>query len=171
MSARIPEIIDPIYLAEKRRTYEGKVALLKLSRLSDRVNNLEDVATFQLDFTKIGKLSVIKGVIRAKIQLECQSCLQFMDIEVNSDVKLAIVESDEEAALIPEDYEPLLCNDEKITFIDIIEDEILLSLPVIAKHEHACFEQRKPEITIENEEQSAKDSPFSILSNIKKTGA
>jgi uncharacterized protein len=171
MSARIPEIIDPIFLAEKRRTYERKVALLKLSRLSDRVNNLENVVTFQLDFTKIGKLSVIKGVIRAKIQLECQSCLQFMDIEVNSDVKLAIVASDEEAALIPGDYEPLLCNDEKITFIDIIEDEVLLSLPAIPKHDYDCFERQEPETIIENKGQSSKDSPFSVLSNFKKTGA
>lgn len=171
MSARIPEIIDPIYLAEKRRVYEGKVPLLKLSRLSDRINNLDGVATFHLDFTKIGKLSVIKGVIRAKIQLECQSCLQLLDIKVNSDVKLAIVESDEAAALIPEEYEPLLCNEEKITFNDIIEDEILLSLPAIPKHEYDCFERQEPDITIENEGQSGKDSPFSILSNYKKTGA
>lgn len=171
MSDRIPEIVDPFYLSDKQRDYKGEIPLAKLVRLANSAKNLDDSVIFQLNFSKIGKLSVIDGYVRAKVQLECQNCLKFMTIEVNSDVKLAIVQSDEEAALIPEDYEALLCIEDKITFSDIIEDEIILSLPAIPKHDNDCFVLQEPEAVVENKGEPRKDSPFSVLANIKKTGA
>lgn len=168
MSARIPEIIDPFFLADKHRMYEGEILLSDFARLGEKITNLDDRVVFRLNFSKIGKLSTIDGFVRAKICLECQNCLQPVDVGVDSDVKLAIVHSDEEAGLITEDYEPLLCNEEKINFTDIIEDEILLSLPAIPKHEHDCFARQEAELEIEENGQSEQDSPFSVLATIKK---
>lgn len=168
MPVSIPEIINPIHLAEKQRFFEGELLLSKLVRLSVKVKNPEERLFFQLDFSKIGKLLVIKGFIQAKIQLQCQSCLQIVDVEVNSDVNLAIVQSDEAAALIPESYEVLLCNEEKMAFSDIIEDEVLLALPTIPRHQYPCFEGKQAEISIESDRQSKADSPFSVLQNFKK---
>ena len=168
MSTRIPEIIDPFFLADKQRMYEGEIPLAVLARVDEKIINSDDKVIFKLDFSKIGKLSTIEGFVRAKICLECQYCLGPVEIEVDSNLKLAIVHSDEEAALIAEDYEPLLCAQEKIIFTDIIEDEILLSLPVIPKHEHDCFAREEVELEIEDKGQSDKDSPFSILATIKK---
>ena len=170
MSSRIPKIIDPFFLADKQRQFKGEIILSGFGRLTEFVKNLDDSVIFQLDFSKIGKLSVIHGFVRAKLCLECQHCLQNFDVQVDSDVQLAIVHSDEEAALITEDYEPLLCDQEKITFTDIIEDEILLSLPAIPKHQHECFERQEAQLETEENGQSGKDSPFSVLATIK-TGA
>jgi uncharacterized protein len=168
MSDRIPKIIDPIHLAEKRRFFDGELPLSVMTRLSTKIENLDDSVFFQLDFTKIGKLAVTKGSIRAKIQMQCQSCLQLLEIAVDSDVNLAVVQSEEQAALLPEAYEALLCEQENMVFEDIIEDEILLALPVIPKHQHRCFERQQTDLTIDSKGQSTKDSPFSVLATLKK---
>ena len=171
MSDRIPERVDPLLLADKKRRYKGRIPLKSMERLLDIVKNQDDFAAFELNFAKSGKLSTIDGFIGAKIRLECQNCLEQLEISVNSGVKLAIVLSIEEAGLIPDDYEPLLCNERTIEFKDIIEDEILLSIPVIPKHQEDCLIRQEDETKTEFNGEPRKDSPFSVLANLKKTGA
>ena len=61
-----------------------------------------------------------------------------MEIEVAGEFKFALVNSEEDFELLPEEFEPYLLAGEEQSIIDLVEDELLLSLPMVTVHENAC---------------------------------
>jgi uncharacterized protein len=172
MLNRLPELIEPLLLADRNARFEGNLPLSSLNRiidlLSDDIGNVE----VNLDFGRKGRLATIEGHISAALHLKCQRCLESLEWPVNSDVKLGIISSMAQINNLPEGYEPLLvAADEKILLKNLIEDELLLGLPDIPKHENNCvapdISQNKSEPFTEST-QAKNKNPFSILADLKK---
>ena len=86
---------------------------------------------------------------------------------------MACVWTDEEAAALPATYEPLLVDD-NVDLSNIVEEEILLAIPVSPIHEKECKspEQRAAlETDIEEpaavEDTGEGESPFAVLERLK----
>lgn len=167
MSDRLPEFIDPLLLAEKKREFRGLLPLDSMERLAEEVKNLQGNVDFEITFSKDGKIAVIKGRIKTTLVLECQNCLNNYDLPVDCVFKLGIVTSPDEVELLPEDYEPILIDESQIALKDIIEEEILLSIPAIPKHKEQCIDNKKLRQNKELNGQANIESPFSILKNLK----
>lgn len=167
MLDRLPEFIDPLLLAEKNRNFRGVLPLKSMGRLADVIKNPEEIVDIDLAFGKNGKIAVISGRIKTKLLLECQNCLENYDWPIDSTFKLGIVTSLDEVELLPEDYEPILMDKNQIALKDIIEEEILLSIPAIPKHKEQCFDTEKVRHNKELNEETIIESPFSILKNLK----
>jgi len=120
MLDRLPKTIDPLHLADKRGELKGKIPLSCFDRLAEIL--LDDTGSIGVDlfFGREGKLAVIDGKIESVLNLVCQNCLQALEWPVDHAIKLGIVNSIEEAKRLPEDYEPLLLENEKILLKDII---------------------------------------------------
>ncbi|WP_333874888.1 YceD family protein [Methylobacter sp.] len=173
MLARLPEYIDPLHLADKRGELKGQIPVSSLDRLADILFNDTGAVTVELFFGREGRLATVEGQIEAVLELECQSCLQMLQWPVKSTVKLGIVTSLDQADRLPEDYEPLLVDEEKILLKNIVEDELLLILPTFPKHQHHCFDQKSDDSkvdSLQNKQQSSTENPFSILAKLKNTG-
>ena len=170
MSHQLPKYIDLVLFAEKERNLDGEIQLSTLSRLQDVLYDNSGSVVFELSFAKQGRLPVLHGSIQAMLKLRCQSCLQIIDWPIKSKFKLGIVATMDEANLLPDDYDPLLIEEEKIALKDIIEEELLLSVPAFPKHETNCFKSRQ-EIDISNNVlQPEPENPFSVLAKLKNTG-
>jgi len=118
-------------------------------------------------------LAKVEGQIEAVLELTCQNCLQAVQWPVKNTVKLGIVTSVDQADRLPEDYEPLLVDEEKILLKNIIEDELLLILPAFPKHQHDCLAHKSGNNKVDfllSEQQSLTENPFSILAKLKNTG-
>lgn len=171
MIVRLPDTIDPLHLADKRGAIKGHIPINKLDRIADLLFNDTGYVSVELFFDRSGSLAKIEGKIQAVLELRCQNCLQSVEWTVDSDVKLGIVTSIEQANKLPEEFEPLLVEEENILLKDIVEDELLLNLPIFPKHQHNCF---VPDLNNENvttlstDQKSSKENPFSILVNLKK---
>jgi len=173
MLARLPEYIDPLHLADKRGELRGEIPVSSLDRLADILFSDTGAVAVELFFGREGRLAKIEGQIEAVLELECQNCLQAVQWTVKNAVKLGIVTSLEQADRLPEDYEPLLIDEEKILLKNIIEDELLLILPTFPKHQHNCLGQKTDDSkvnSLQNERQSSTENPFSILAKLKNTG-
>ena len=87
---------------------------------------------------------------------------------------MGIVRTIEQANRLPEDFEPLMLEDEeKILLKNFIEDELLLNLPAFPKHQHDCFTleiKTNTNAQLVNEEKPSHENPFAILAKLKKTG-
>jgi uncharacterized protein len=59
---------------------------------------------------------------------------------IESDFRFGLVTSEDEAELLPGEFEPLLVTGSEVSLPDLVEDELLLSLPIVARHEEACSE-------------------------------
>jgi uncharacterized protein len=173
MSDRLPEYIDPLHLADKRGTLKGQIPLKGLDRLSEILANDTGTVSVELFFGREGRLAKVDGHIEAVLELVCQNCLEALKWPIDCLIKLGVVTSIDQANRLPEDYEPLLVEEEKIPLKNIIEDEILLILPAFPKHPHHCFVQKFDKnnvVPLANDEQSTPENPFSLLAKLKNTG-
>jgi uncharacterized protein len=170
MSGRLPVAIDPLRFAETGRRLEGRLLLGGFDRLapllSDTTGEIEVELEFGIDDMRVPFLS---GHIQGHLRLTCQRCMEPMDYEVDSHFILGLVQSDYEADGLREDYEPLLVGDEPMVLADIIEDELILTLPIVPSHElSAC--PVTTHVTDSSTENTADEAvnPFAVLSELKK---
>lgn len=172
MLARLPNLIDPMLLADKNASVEGQLSSSGFDRLADLLFSDVDNIDVKLLFRKNGRLATIEGHISAILPLKCQRCLESVEWPVSSDIKLGVVNSLEQANKLPDGYEPLLLFDEnKIPLKNIIEDELLLNLPSVPKHQDNCLVpkilNKKPE-PLPKIARASTENSFSILADLKK---
>lgn len=76
----------------------------------------------------------VRGTVATRIRQVCQRCLEPVELLLEKSLNLAVVHSDAEADELPNDLDPLLCGDDPLAVIDLVEDELLLTLPQEPKH-------------------------------------
>jgi uncharacterized protein len=171
MLARLPKFIDPLLLADRNANIEGELPVSSLERVAGLLSNDVGNVSVKLFFGREGRLATIDGHISAVLALKCQRCLEPLEWSVSSDIKLGIVSTLERANNLPDDYEPLLLIEEgKIPLVSIIEDELLLILPSIPKHQDDCVAPNMPNnkpTALLKTVQATKENPFSKLADLK----
>jgi uncharacterized protein len=173
MLARLPELIEPLVLADRNASIEGELPIAGFDRIAEMLSDNTKNVAVKLLFGKKGKLATVEGHVSAVLGLKCQRCLETVEWPINSEFKLGLISSLAQANKLPEDYEALLLVDgEKILLKNIVEDELLLSIPDIPKHhdQDDCvmpnFPKNKPE-TLPKIVQAATVNPFSVLTDLK----
>lgn len=171
MLAKMPEFIDPILLADRNASIEGELPVSSLDRLAVMLSNDDGNVTVKLFFGKVGKLATVEGHISAILAVKCQRCLEAVEWPISSDIKLGVVSSLELANKLSDGYEPLfLADEEKIPLKKIVEDELLLGLPDIPKHQHDCIAPNSSKNMSEHLHKAGavpKENPFSILAELQ----
>lgn len=114
----------------------GQLALADFPRLQPLLVDTQGEVDVRLAFGRGSDFRrFITGTLESSLKLVCERCGNPVSYDINVDLKLAPVLSDEEAAKLPKDDDPLLlANEEPISLIEMLEEEILLSLPMFAKH-------------------------------------
>lgn len=168
MSDRLPKFIAPLLLTERGRGLEGELELSGFPRLAELLADKQGTAVFELSFFKQDRQAVLQGRIATVLILRCQNCLQKLDWPVDCEFRLGIVASLDEANLLPDDLEPLLIGQEKTILNDIIEEELLLSVPLFPKHAKQCFDHRQYAAAPAETKQTRTDNPFAVLATLKK---
>jgi uncharacterized protein len=168
MSDRLEELIAPLSLAAKGRSIEGRIALAKLARLTPSLRSTEGEAEASLHFgIDEGGMPNVSGRVSATLILQCQRCMQNMAYEVDARIRLGIVTSRKAAENLPDYYDPLLVSGEEIKVADIVEDELILALPIVAMHEKTeCPVADKFQGQVEAEPK--RENPFAVLAELKK---
>lgn len=170
MQKQMPEIVNFVHQVEINRTLEGGYPLTKLKRLQEvlmAATDQEDVqVTAKIEFCHSVGFASIKGRVSATLLVACQRCLKPMEIDVEGRFKFALVDSEEEIELLPDEFEPYLLEGEEQSIIDLVEDELLLSLPMVTMHDDTCSAvmvgQQK---NIAAQKEAA--HPFAALKNLK----
>lgn len=170
---RLPTFIDPLMLADKKVSLEGKLPISSLDRVCELLTDDDGDVNLSLHFGKEGKLHVIEGRMTAVLSVKCQRCLEPIAWPVDSRIKLGVVKSLEEARQLPESFEPLLVPEEdKVPLKDIVEDELLILLPDIPKHSGQCAVEITNMVKsspVNEPNRTPTTNPFTILAELKKT--
>ncbi|WP_347987001.1 YceD family protein [Methylomonas sp. AM2-LC] len=172
MAEKIPDLIDPLVLAERRSMLSGTINVAAFERLSELITEQNGVVAVDVVFAKQGKRAVVSGNIKGTLQIECQSCLEAMPWPLDIAFKLGVVSSMQEADKLEIDCEPLVFEGEKISLNALIEDEILLTLPDYPKHGYECIKQKSSKASDYDKQnnQAKVENPFSVLAKLKNTG-
>ncbi|MBE9567253.1 MAG: DUF177 domain-containing protein [Proteobacteria bacterium] len=169
----LPETVDFVRQVELNRTLEGVYPLSKFTRLGELLLSDEGFISVKLEFGQCVGFDCLRAQISAKLQLECQRCLDSAATDVSGSFKFALVRNEEESELLPEELEPYLLEGDEQSIIDLVEDELLLCLPMVTTHEGECsdFMSRQNEIkaAIEAEREADKKAshPFAALQALK----
>lgn len=170
---RLPVEIDPFRLAEARRLLEGEIPLTQMKRLLPLLASDSGSIHVSLEFG-IDSMDVVNlvGKVQADLALVCQRCLEPMEWPLQLSLALAFLRPNEDEAGIPGPYEPYVVDTLPVRLADMIEDELILALPSIPRHELAqCpagewIQDDEPaaekSATVENQ----RDNPFSVLAEL-----
>jgi uncharacterized protein len=132
----LPNRIDPWCLAAESGRLEGSLALATLPRLVAALHRADGVVDVMLAAGADRRgVRFVKGIVRTELELICQRCLGVLRLPLAATVSLGLARSEAEADRLPEEYEPLLVPEGAISVADLVEDELLLALPRIPRHE------------------------------------
>ncbi|MCF6775088.1 YceD family protein [Thiotrichales bacterium 19X7-9] len=173
MKTGLPTQIDPARFAREARVLMGKVPQSVLPRLEDALCATDNMIDATLSFSVDGQgFVVIEGNIQTTVVLECQRTLEPFEYPVKSTFKLVVVADDRMADALSAEYEPCIYDENGLVSpLEIIEEEILLSLPLVAKKElkDCDLNKNKAYYGILNEEvQSTVRRPFAGLIDMIK---
>lgn len=165
--ATLPRVIEPLKLIEQHIDLEGTIALSECGRLRGALLDLEGDIRVALRFGKDEDgQRVISGSLQAEVTMECQRCLQPVRLAVQGKINLAIARHEDAVKALPGYYDPLLLEAPEIELLPLIEQELMLNLPIVAKHpEDECSVSSSYQAK-EDIEQS-RPNPFAVLAELK----
>jgi uncharacterized protein len=174
MPSHLPDFIDPWRLADRGACLTGRVELRRLPRLRGVVQTTEGEAEYELRFYRDeqGRVRIV-GYVRTNLVLECQRCLESLYYPVDTTFNLAVIEVSAEADRLPEECEPVLAEAGGLRLADLLEDELLLAVPQVPKHDVQACKVAIDKAPGHGEEADsvangvAETSPFAILAKLK----
>ena len=125
-------------LAERQSVLSGEIELKRLARLRDMLHADDGSVTATLRFRKrSGVWLIVELECEATLALLCQRCLEPMLHAVEARVELGLLESASMATRLPGAYEPVVLEGERLMPARLIEDELIVSLPLMPRHARA----------------------------------
>ncbi len=85
-------------------------------------------------FARAQGLPVAELTVRGAATLECQRCMRPMSVPIDTVVRLALVAAEADVARVPPELEPVLAPGGRISIGELITEELLLTLPIVALH-------------------------------------
>ncbi len=170
MSNSAQGLLDPYKMAKRHQSVQGEIALKDMVRANKLLATDDGAVEYSLKFAEDADgICVISGELSGAVTVCCQRCMQNFVQLVHGEFKLSPVVDDKATKLLANDYEPVLLADGKFDPNELLEDELILALPIVAMHQEgslACkttasgyVESRVQEPEVEN--------PFQVLQTLK----
>jgi uncharacterized protein len=160
-----PYLLDPTRISSKPLVFKGRFVPADLDRLQDAVadegGELRYEITASLDRQR---RRVVSCIIEGFVFLICQNTLEAFRHEISINDRLVLVDDEERLPSVEEEGEDedYVVADEPLDVRDLVEDAVLLALPMIPRKPGA-----EGAVKVEAGEQ-ARPSPFAGLARLKK---
>ncbi len=166
-NSRVPESVDAWRMVAAQREFEGRIPLAAMTRLRDSLLDPEGDARYTLAFgTDALKLPYAELHIEAELPLECQSSLRRFVLPLRLVQRLGLIRDEADESALPEEYEALLVDaDGMLKPAELVEDELILALPVVPVSPEAEAVERE---FVPSAEETAQANPFAALAGLKK---
>ncbi|TDQ38528.1 YceD family protein [Thiopseudomonas denitrificans] len=166
----IPNQVDPRRFADRALTFIGEWPLSAFERLGELVTANDGEVKISLSFLRDEqKLPLVRMNLAAEVGMLCQRCLDEVVLPVGGDYQYVVVRPGSDTSLLPQEYDIVELDDEPLDVRALVEEELLLCLPIVPKHPEG--ECNHPDGYVEPElsgEEIAKSNPFSVLAQLRK---
>ncbi len=159
--------IDSLDFARNGQKISGEVPIAELPRLLDVLEDSRGV----LSYTVRGGLDNLGGYwldisVVGRCRLRCQRCLNGLDHAVQLDSRLLLRDQAglDELGNDEDELDSILA-DTQLDVLDLLEEEILLSLPIAPKHELGACQVADGDGDAYNK----KLQPFAVLAKLKSS--
>jgi uncharacterized protein len=133
MSPAPADLVNALELAGRAGSIERDVDCSQLPRLTE-AGALEGTrAHGELRFGLFEGHATVDARVTGIVVLRCERCLQACEIRIAESAPLIVLATEEESA--PAGFDPILADAERLPVIEVIEEQLLLALPLVATHE------------------------------------
>lgn len=133
-AAGIPKHVAAAKAVLARQRFAGSVPVAQLPRLAGQLANAS--GSLEVDF-EAGRdaagLAWLRGAVQGRLTLTCQRGLHPFDWPCRVDTRLRLVSSEAEEEKAMAEAEAHLVEDDQLPLREIIEDEVLLALPIVPR--------------------------------------
>lgn len=168
---KLPVSVDPVRAAQKGLELEGRIPKELMSRLAESTISVQsDIdAVFSFDIDK-QKLRIFHGKASVVVELICQRCNEPMLYQCEAEFTYCPVHNQEQENNLPGAYESIYYDENgEVNLHQVVEDELILTLPQIAKHAITDCQQSEYEVTFgEIDEEEQRPNPFDALAQLKR---
>lgn len=171
MHQKLPKEIDPFRLAQNGLKLEGQIPQAELPRLMKSLHSSNGVVNVKLAFDtdEIGT-PYMRGEFKTTVSIMCERCRQAMTLELNVDCLLALIIGERKIEGLAEQYDPwVLENSDPVLLSAVIEDELILALPLVPRHDEMCLPDEAWSSGDDDMEMDddKPESPFAVLAKLK----
>lgn len=172
----LPPRLDIRHAAQADARLEGQLPLQKLERLSAESNGLGLDKPVQWSVhvtTREGQTGQAEPwmqlQVRASMMQICQRCLEPVEvpIEIDSSFRFVVSEAIAEAQ-DDESDEDLLVISREFDLAALIEDEVLLDLPLISRHDVCPVPVKLAAVDPDFDQSAEKPNPFAQLAQLRQ---
>lgn len=165
----LPETVDPWRMVSARCSFAGHLPIAGMDRLAEVLIATAGEVEYKLDFGRDEWGTAYMAVnAQAPLALLCQRTLELFVLPVTLQMRLGLLRNEAEEAALPPGYEPLLVIDGRIHPAAVIEDELLLAVPLVpvspqSEWPEEGLESAAPDAPTDDVE----DNPFAVLRELK----
>jgi uncharacterized protein len=130
-----PAAFDGLAFARNAAILEGRLGMESLPRLAQ-----SGCSGSFLGFVLTGEINErgkagLKLAVDGSVSLQCQRCLGSLKLPLHLEAQLEFASSEAEIMAADDDVERVVAGRE-MSVAALVEDEVLLALPMVPKHEH-----------------------------------
>lgn len=172
MSVTLPESVDAWRMVTARRFFEGTLPIAGMTRLCELLAGNQGQVVYRLEFGRDDMdVAYLDLHADASMSMTCMRTMETFQLPVSVRTRLGLLKLERDEAGLPPDCEPLLVPENgRLNPADVIEDELLLALPLVPVNPESRLPDGvtgpEPEGIPAGEGRS--DNPFAILSGLKK---
>ena len=131
MKDGIPQRVKASASVTRGSAWNGAIPIARLPRLAAALSSTEGELQVELQAGRdTAGASTLKGQISGELGLVCQSCMKAFAWPLHAGIELRLVSSEAEEKRLLHDCEPLLVEDDTLHLQTIVEEEVLLVLPI-----------------------------------------
>lgn len=161
----LPQKVDPFRFAENGVSVEGVIPIKDMERLRPSLSKNDGQVSVSIKFG-IDEQGVrfMRGHYDAQLVLQCQRCMEEFEHKVSGRLSLGIVLKEEEINELPKDYDAIIVEDGSLTIQDTVEDELILSLPIVPMHHSRDCKIALPlKIDSAQQAETEQEHPFKVI--------
>ena len=174
----MPLCIDSLDFARNNRELRGVIPLAEMPRLQDMLITPDGAINYVVrgflgrdswgrdTEDRLGK-PMLEVVLNGLCQLRCQRCLQGLSYSVQLVSRLLLVQADElDESSNEDDKIDSIPADTNLDVLDLLEEELLLSLPFAPRHPMGECQPAMAGYVAAEPDQAVKN-PFAVLAELK----
>lgn len=161
----LPVKLDPFRFADNAIRLHGILPVKQLPRLRPSLltddGEIDVSLTFGVDEEG---LRFVRGHYETSLTLQCQRCMNPLMYGIIGDFALAIVSSEKKGEQLPSRYDPARTTEGMLHVPDMVEDELIISLPIVPMHDSKDCQVKLPLMADSGAPpESEKDNPFKVI--------
>jgi len=141
----LPIRFDPVSFADHERELEGPIATKAMLRLKENVVSSDEMVDAKFGFSRgLYGYPMVLGRVNAWVTMKCERCLDGVRIELNPEISVLVKPEEDILSQNEGNKEDEKDSDrtdiheyagESLVLSDLVEEELLLALPLVPKHQ------------------------------------